>query len=135
MLYADDNQLDVKLQGRIYALDATVVDLCISVFWWTKFRSTKAVIKLHTLLDLKTSIPEYIFITDGSVHDINILDYITLPGESYLIMDKHRIDFARLMRLAVERINFVIRAKTNLKYKVIFRGIPDKKNGVIAINL
>lgn len=131
-LYVDDNQLDVKLKGRIFALDSTVIDLCLSVFWWANFRSTKAAVKLHTLLDLKTSIPEYIYITDGSVHDVNILDYISLPAGSYLVMDKAYIDFARLWRLAGDRINFVIRAKDNLKYKVIDSGIPDKSNGVLA---
>ena len=69
VLYEDDNLLDLKLKGKVYALDATVIDLCLDVFWWAKFRKTKAAIKLHTLLDLKTAIPEYIFITDGSVHE------------------------------------------------------------------
>lgn len=131
-LYADDNQLDVKLKGGIFALDSTVIDLCLSVFWWANFRSTKAAIKLHTLLDLKTSIPEYIFITDGSVHDVNIIDYISLPAGSYLVMDKAYIDFARLWRLAGDRINFVTRAKDNLKYKIVDSGVPDKSKGVLA---
>ena len=132
VLYANDNQLDVKLKGRIFALDSTVIDLCLSVFWWANFRSTKAAVKLHTLLDLKTSIPEYIYITDGSVHDVNLIDYISLPAGSYLVMDKAYVDFARLWRLAGNRINFVIRAKENLKYKVVDSGIPDKSNGVLA---
>ena len=132
MLYVYDNQLDIKLKGRIFALDSTVIDLCLNVFWWATFRKAKAAVKLHTLLDLKTSIPEYIFITDGSIHDVNILDYISLPGGSYLIMDKAYIDFARLRRLAGERVNFVIRARTNFKYKVIDRRIVNKKQGVIC---
>ena len=131
-LYADDNQLDLKLKGRIFALDSTVIDLCLNVFWWANFRSTKAAVKLHTLLDLKTSIPEYIYITEGAVHDVNIIDYISLPAGSYLVMDKAYIDFARLWRLASDRINFVIRAKDNLKYKVLDSGIPDKSNGVLS---
>jgi hypothetical protein len=130
-LYADDNQLDLKLKGRIFALDSTVIDLCLNVFWWANFRSTKAAVKLHTLLDLKTSIPEYIYITEGAVHDVNILDNIYLPAGSYLVMDKAYIDFARLWRLADDRINFVIRAKDNLKYKVLDSGIPDKTKGVL----
>ena len=132
MLYVYDNQLDIKLKGRIFALDSTVIDLCLNVFWWATFRKAKAAVKLHTLLDLKTSIPEYIFITDGSIHDVNILDYISLPGGSYLIMDKAYIDFARLRRLAGERVNFVIRARTNFKYKVIDRRIVNKKQGAIC---
>ncbi len=131
-LYGDDNQLDIKLKGGIYALDSTVVDLCLSVFWWATFRTTKSAVKLHTLLDLKTSIPEYIFITEGAVHDVNILDSIVLPRGSYLIMDKAYTDFERLGRLASDKINFVIRAKTNLKYKVLNSGHPDKDNGILS---
>jgi Transposase DDE domain/Domain of unknown function (DUF4372) len=132
MVYANENQLDIKLKGRIFALDATVVDLCLDVFWWAKFRSTKAAVKLHTLLDLKTSIPEYIFITEGSVHEVKTLDYFSLPAGSYLVMDKAYIDFARLWRLARERTNFVIRAKENMKYRVLDRGLPDKEKGVLC---
>ena len=132
LLYADDNQLDVRLKGRIYALDATVIDLCLDVFWWAKFRTTKAAIKLHTVLDLKTSIPEYILITDGSVHDVNALDYISLPAGSYLVMDKAYIDFARLFQLKKERISFVTRAKENLKFKRIGSRKADKQNGIIC---
>jgi hypothetical protein len=131
-LYSGDNELDVKLKGRIYALDATVIDLCLSVFWWAKFRTTKAAVKLHTVLDLKTSIPEYLFITDGSVHDVNALDYISLPRGSYLVMDKAYIDFARLYELKNESINFVIRAKENLKFKRISSRPTDKAKGVLC---
>jgi hypothetical protein len=132
ILYGNDNQLDLKLKGRIFALDATVVDLCLNVFWWAKFRSAKAAVKLHTLLDLKTSIPEYIFITDGSVHEVKTLDYFSLPAGSYLVMDKAYIDFARLWRLSRERTNFVIRAKNNMKYRVLDRGKTEKDKGVIC---
>jgi hypothetical protein len=132
LLYADDNQLDVKLKGRIFALDATVIDLCLDVFWWAKFRSKKAAVKLHTLLDLKTAIPEYIFITEGAVHEVNTLDYFSLPAGSYLVMDKAYIDFARLWRLARERTNFVIRAKDNMRYRVVERRKADKSKGVIC---
>lgn len=132
VLCEDDNLLDLKLKGSIYALDATVIDLCLNVFWWAKFRSTKAALKLHTILDLKTAIPEYIFITDGSVHEVKTLDYFSLPAGSYLVMDKAYIDFARLSRLAGERINFVVRAKDNMKYRVIAIRKADKKKGIIC---
>ena len=132
LLYADDNQLDIQLKGRIFALDATVIDLCLDVFWWARFRSKKAAVKLHTLLDLKTAIPEYIFITEGAVHEVNTLDYFSLSAGSYLVMDKAYIDFARLWRLARERTNFVIRAKDNMKYRVVERGKVDKNKGVIC---
>jgi len=131
-LYGDDNQLDIKLKGGIYALDSTVVDLCLSVFWWATFRSTKSAVKLHTLLDLKTSIPEYIFITEGAIHDVNILDSIVLPRGSYLVMDKAYTDFERLAQLVSDKINFVIRAKTNLKYQVLNSGQPDKETGILS---
>ena len=131
-LCKDDNLLDIKLKGKVYALDATVIDLCLDVFWWAKFRKTKAAVKLHTLLDLKTAIPEYIIITDGSVHEVNTLDYIFFPAGSYLVMDKAYIDFARLRRLAGERTNFVVTAKENMKYRVIKRKITKKETGVIC---
>ena len=132
VLCEDDNLIDLKLKGKVYALDATVIDLCLSVFWWAKFRSSKAAIKLHTLIDLKTAIPEYIFITDGSVHEVNTLDYFSLPAGSYLVMDKAYIDFVRLRRFAKERTNFVVRAKKNMKYRVLERRITDKTKGVIC---
>jgi len=132
VLCQDDNLLDIKLKGKVYALDATVIDLCLDVFWWAKFRKAKGAIKLHTLLDLKTAIPEYIFITDGSVHEVNTLDYISFPAGSYLVMDKAYIDFARLRRLAGERTNFVVTAKDNMKYRVIERKIIKKETGVIC---
>jgi hypothetical protein len=132
LLCAEDNQLDKKLKGGIYALDATVVDLCLNVFWWAKFRTTKAAIKIHTLLDLKTSIPEYIFISEGSVHEVNVLDYICIPGGSYLVMDKAYIDFARLRKLAKDNITFVVRAKRNMQYKVTGRKTVDRGSGVIC---
>ena len=131
-LYDDDNQLDIKLKGGIYALDSTIVDLCLSVFWWATFRTTKSAIKIHTLLDLKTSIPEYIFITEGSVHDVNILDSISLPAGSYLVMDRAYVDFERMFELANDRINFIIRAKTNLKYRVLNSGRPNPTRGILS---
>jgi hypothetical protein len=132
VLYIDDNELGIKLKGNIYALDSTVVDLCLNVFCWAKFRSTKAAVKMHTVLDLKTSIPEYVFITDGSVHDVKALDYFNLPAGSYLVMDKAYIDFARLFRLKEERVNFVTRAKDNLQFKRISSRVADKSVGIIC---
>jgi hypothetical protein len=131
-LCSDDNNLDTKLKGRIYALDATVVDLCLSVFWWARFRTTKAAIKIHTLLDLKTFIPEYIYISEGSIHEVNVLDHVCIPGGSYLVMDKAYIDFARLWKLSKENITFVIRAKDNMHYSVISRKKVDKSSGVLC---
>lgn len=131
-LCSDDNNLDTNLRGRIYALDATVVDLCLSVFWWARFRTTKAAIKIHTLLDLKTFIPEYIYISEGSIHEVNVLDHVCIQGGSYLVMDKAYIDFARLWKLSKENITFVIRAKDNMHYRVINRKKVDKSSGVLC---
>jgi len=129
-LCQEDNLLDLKLKGKVYSLDATVIDLCLEVFWWAKFRKAKGAIKLHTLLDLKTAIPEYIFITDGSVHEVHTLDYITFPAGSYLVVDKAYIDFSRLMRLSVGRTNFVVKAKDNLKFRVVKQN-PSKVGGSV----
>jgi hypothetical protein len=131
-LYQDDNQLDIKLKGRIFALDSTVVDLCLSVFWWAKFRTTKAAVKINTLLDLKTSLPEFILISDGAVHDVKTLDSIHIPSGSYLVMDKAYIDFRRLWKLNQDNITFIIRAKDNMDYKVIGRRVVNKSTGLIC---
>ncbi len=131
VLCQDDNLLDIKLKGKVYALDATVIDLCLDVFWWAKFRKTKAAIKLHTVLDLKTAIPEYILISDGSLHEVNTLDYFSFPAGSYLVMDKGYIDFARLWRLSKDRVTFIITAKDNMRYRVIERR-STKEKGVIC---
>lgn len=132
LLCIDNNHLDIKLKGGIYALDATVVDLCLNVFWWASFRTTKGAIKINTLLDLKTSIPEYIYISEGSVHEVNVLDFICIPRGSYLVMDKAYVDFARLWKLSKDNITFVIRAKDNMKYKVTNRKTVNKCSGIIC---
>jgi transposase len=131
-LCADENQLALKLKGGIYALDSTVVDLCLNVFWWAKFRTTKAAIKINTLLDLKTSIPDFILVSEGAVHDVNVLDHITLPSGSYLVMDKAYIDFTRLWKLNKNHITFVVRAKDNMDYKIIVRKKVDRNTGVVC---
>lgn len=129
---ANDNNLELKLKGGIYALDSTVVDLCLNVFWWAKFRTTKAAVKINTLLDLKTSIPEFILISEGAVHDVNALDYVSLAAGSYLVMDKAYIDFARLWTLNLSRVTFVVRAKENMDYKVIGRKKTNRKSGIVC---
>jgi hypothetical protein len=132
VLYQGDNQLDVRLKGKVFALDSTTVDLCLDVFWWATFRSTKAAIKVHTLLDLKTSIPEFIFISEGSVHDVNALDQIAVQKGSYYVMDKAYVDFTRLHRIKKERAYFVVRAKENLQFERIASRPADKGAGIIC---
>jgi transposase len=131
-LCADENQLELKLKGGIYALDSTVVDLCLNVFWWAKFRTTKAAIKINTLLDLKTSIPDFIFISEGAIHDVNALDHIVLPSGSYLVMDKAYIDFGRLWKLNKNHITFIVRAKENMDFKIIVRKKVDRSTGIVC---
>jgi hypothetical protein len=132
ILYEGDNQLDIKLKGKVFALDSTTVDLCLEVFLWATFRSTKAAIKIHTLLDLKTSIPEFIFITEGNVHDVNAMDYISVEKGSYYIMDKAYIDFARLYNIKQDKAYFVIRARDNFKFKRLSSRSVDKSLGIIC---
>jgi len=133
ILHEGDNQLEnIKLKGKVFALDSTTVDLCLEVFLWASFRSTKAAIKIHTLLDLKTSIPEFILITEGKVHDVNALDYIPIEKGSYYVMDKGYIDFARLYGIKQDKAYFVVRARENIKFKRIASKPADKSQGIIC---
>ena len=122
----------VELKDTVYALDATTIDLCLSVFPWAPFRSTKAAIKLHTLLDLRGNIPSFIRISDGKWHEINVLDeLITEPGAFY-VMDRGYIDFERLGRLSEAGSFFVTRAKSNLKVQRRYSHKVDKTTGLIC---
>jgi hypothetical protein len=122
----------VELKDTVYALDATTIDLCLSVFPWAPFRSTKAAIKLHTLLDLRGNIPSFIRISDGKWHEINVLDeLITEPGAFY-VMDRGYIDFERLGRLSEAGSFFVTRAKSNLKVQRRYSHKVDKSTGLIC---
>ena len=131
VLYEGDNQLKVDLKGKVFALDSTTVDLCLDVFWWATFRKSKAAVKIHTLLDLKTSIPEFIYISEGDVHDVNILDQVIVQKGSYYVMDKAYTDFERLYRMKREGAYFVIRAKENLKFERLASRKADKRAGVL----
>jgi IS4 transposase len=121
-----------SLSETVYALDATTIDLCLSMFPWAPFRTTKAAIKLHTLLDLRGNIPSFIRISDGKWHEINVLDeLITEPGAFY-IMDRGYIDFERLGRLSAAGSFFVTRAKSNLKVQRRYSHKVDKTTGLIC---
>jgi hypothetical protein len=130
-LYKDEN-LFKELQETVYALDSTTIDLCLTLFPWAKFRKTKSAIKLHTLLDLQCNIPSYIHITDGSVHDVNILDHLITEIGAYYIIDKGYIDFNRLYNLHINNAYFVTRAKTNMKFRRIYSHQVDKSTGLIC---
>jgi IS4 transposase len=131
-LYKFDNQLDVNLKGRVFAIDATVIDLCLTVFWWASFRSTKAAVKLHTMLDIKTSIPEFILVTEGDVHDVNALDSFEIEKGSYYVMDKAYVDYKRLYRIHDERAYFVVRAKSNLHANIVASRDVNEDTGVLS---
>jgi len=118
------------LENAVYALDATVIDLCLSVFWWAPFRKTKAAVKLHTLLDLRGNLPTFISITDGKTHDVNILDELVFEPLAFYLMDKGYLDFERLYRIAQASAFFVTRAKTNLSFKRIYSREVDKQTGL-----
>ncbi|MFZ3000640.1 MAG: IS4 family transposase [Undibacterium umbellatum] len=115
-LYASE-PFGVDLDATVYAFDATTIDLCLSVYPWAPFRSAKAAIKLHTLLDLRGSIPSFIHITDGKTHEVNILDDLVIEPGAYYLMDRGYLDFARLYSLHATGAFFVTRAKSNTKFK------------------
>lgn len=117
-LYADDTG-ELELNNQVFAIDATVIDLCLSVFSWAKFRSTKGAIKLHTQLNVKTSIPEFIHITTGSIHEVNVLDLISFQEDSFYVLDRGYTDFRRLFQIHQSKAYFIIRAKDNLSFRRI----------------
>jgi len=128
-LYANED-FGVELQQTVYALDATTIDLCLSLFPWAQFRKTKGAIKLHTLLDLRGSIPTLVFVTHGKVHDVNILDRIPIePGAVYLL-DRGYLDFARLYRIDQAGAFFITRAKRRFDFQRLYSRPVDKSTGL-----
>ena len=130
-LYADQHVLD-DLDSAVYALDSTTIDLCLSLFDWAPFRSTKAAVKLHTLLDLRGSIPSFIFISDGKMHDVNILDRLQPEPGAFYVMDRGYVDFKRLARLDEAGSFFVTRAKSNMKARRRYSRPVDRSTGLIC---
>lgn len=130
-LYADD-PLALELDETVYALDSTTIDLCLSVFPWAPFRSTKAAVKLHTLLDLRGNIPSFIFISDGRMHDVNIMDQLLPEAGAFYVMDRGYLDFERLARLDDAGSFFVTRAKSNLKARRRYSRPVDRSTGLVC---
>ncbi len=130
-LYARDS-FGVELDHTVYALDATTIDLCLSVFPWAPFRSAKAAIKLHTLLDLRGSIPSFIHISDGKLHDVNVLDLLIPEPGSFYVMDRGYLDFARLYALDQAGSFFVTRAKRNMNARRLYSAPVDRSTGLIC---
>jgi hypothetical protein len=129
VLYANE-QLGADLKSTVYALDSTTIDLCMSLFPWAHFRKTKSAIKLHTLMNLRGNIPEFIHISGAKMHDVNILDLIFPTPGTYYIMDRAYLDFKRLYDLHQKRAFFVIRAKKNFKFKRRYSHQIEKNTGV-----
>ncbi|HXL57752.1 MAG TPA: IS4 family transposase [Chitinophagaceae bacterium] len=121
---------DLDIEGNVYAVDSTTIDLCLSIFWWAKFRSTKAAVKMHTQLDLKTEIPSFIHITDGSVHDVHVMDLIAYETGAFYIMDRGYVDFERLYQIHFAAAFFVTRIKTNTNYRRLYSNPVDKTKGI-----
>jgi Domain of unknown function (DUF4372)/Transposase DDE domain len=130
-LYAGD-ALGVELSSTVYALDATTIDLCLSVFPWAHFRSTKAAIRLHTLLDLRGSIPSFIHISDGKLHEVNVLDLLIPEAGAFYVMDRGYTDFDRLYALHQAGAFFVIRAKSNLDARRLYSAPTERDTGVFC---
>jgi hypothetical protein len=130
-LYAKDD-LGLELANTVYALDATTIDLCLSLFPWAPFRSTKAAIKLHTLLDLRGAIPSFIHISDGKLHDVNVLDLLLPEPAAFYIMDRGYLDFERLWLLDQAGSFFVIRAKRKLRAHRLYSHASARTSGVIC---
>lgn len=124
------DEFGLELANAVYALDASTIDLCLSVFWWASFRTTKAAVKLHTLLDLRGNLPTFIRLTDGKMHDVNILDELIFEPCAISLMDKGYRDFARLARLHQAQAFFVTRAKTNLACASLDSRKIDKEQGL-----
>jgi hypothetical protein len=130
-LYIDE-PFGVDLNETVYALDATTIDLCLSVFSWAPFRTTKAAVKLHTLLDLRGNIPAFIHISDGKMHDVNVLDQLLPEAGAFYVMDRGYLDFERLFRLHSAGSFFVTRGKSNLKAQRRYSRPVDRSTGLIC---
>ena len=130
-LYTEE-PFGVDLKESVYALDTTTIDLCLSVFPWAPFRSTKAAVKLHTLLDLRGNIPTFIHISDGKMHEVNVLDQLLPEPGAFYIMDRGFIDFERLHRLHEAGSFFVTRGKSNLKVQRRYSNPVDRSTGLIC---
>ena len=131
-LYANESALGLDLDNTVYALDSSTVDLCLSLFAWAPFRSTKAAIKLHTLLDLRGAIPAFIHISDGKLHDVNVLDMLSFEAGAFYVMDRGYVDFARLYALHQAGAFFVTRAKSPMDARRVYSATTDRSTGIIS---
>ena len=130
-LYAEE-PFGVELKETVYAFDATTIDLCLSVFPWARFKSTKAAVRLHTLLDLRGSIPTFIHISDGRLHEVSVLDQLIVEPGAFYVMDRGLIDFERLYRFHIEGAFFVVKARSNLRFRRRYTQQVDRSTGLVC---
>jgi len=130
-LYAGDS-FGIELENTTYALDSTTIDLCLSLFPWALFRTTKSAVKMHTLLDLRGNIPSFIHISDGKLGDVNVLDILVLEAGAIYIMDRGYLDFARLYLMHRAQAFFVTRAKSNTRLRRVYSAVVDRSTGIIC---
>jgi hypothetical protein len=130
-LYAKD-ALNIELDATVYALDATTIDLCLSLFDWAPFRTTKAAVKMHTLLDLRGSIPAFIHVSDGKMHEVNVLDILPVEAGAFYVMDRGYLDFARLYNMHQAGAFFVTRTKRGMDARRVYSAPTQRDNGVIC---
>lgn len=130
-LYSGDRYVE-EIDQVVYALDASVVDLCMSLFPWARFRRRKSAIKIHAMIDLQGSIPAFVAVTDGKVHDVNALDWIVFEAGAFYVMDRGYVDFARLKGVDAARAYFVTRAKSNMSFYVSASRPVEKGSGLRA---
>ena len=130
-LYAGDS-FGIELENTTYALDSTTIDLCLSLFPWALFRTTKSAVKMHTLLDLRGNIPSFIHISDGKLGDVNVLDVLVLEAGAIYVMDRGYLDFARLYLLHQAQAFFVTRAKSNTRLRRVYSAAVDRSTGIIC---
>jgi hypothetical protein len=130
-LYAQDPSV-LELDASVYALDSTTIDLCLSLFDWAPFRATKAAVKLHTLLDLRGSIPTFLHISDGKLHDVNVLDILPIEAGAFYVMDRGYVDFTRLYAMHQAGAFFVTRAKQGMDARRVYSSPTQRSTGVIC---
>ena len=131
-LYSDTDLVGLDLKNTVYALDATTIDLCLSLFEWAPFRRAKAAIKLHTLLDLRGAIPAFIHVSDGKMHEVNVLDFLPIEAGAFYVMDRGYLDFRRLYQMHHAGAFFVTRAKHNMNARRVYSQRTDRTTGIIC---
>jgi hypothetical protein len=128
----NDEDFKLEVAGPVYAIDSTLIDLCLNVFWWAGFRTAKGAVKIHTLMDVKTSIPCFLHITDGTVHDVNFLDLIKYENGGFYVLDRGYLDFERLFKITSASAYFVTRPRKKFDFTRISSRTASKKTGVLC---